>query len=89
MRTVLDSIPDRFRPTVTTLLTERDPALLAAFRVQQKPTLAQQEAMIDVLADAFTEHFGPGHEPTAHGVLIDDALGAFLARWPAEDLIDN
>jgi len=31
MRTVLESIPGEFRPVVTSLLAERDPALLSAF----------------------------------------------------------
>lgn len=51
--------------------------------------MTQQDAVIDVLADAFTEHFGPGHEPTPQGVLIDDALRAFLERWPAGQLTDS
>ncbi|WP_116201536.1 hypothetical protein [Amycolatopsis circi] len=89
MSTVMDSLPDRFRPIVTSLLKQRDPELLTAFQAQEKPTLDQQEAMIDVLGDAFTEHFGPGHEPTEQGKLIDDALGAFLTRWPSEDLTEG
>ena len=89
MSTVMDSLPDRFRPIVTSLLQQRAPELLAAFQAHEKPTLDQQEAMIDVLGDAFTEHFGPGQEPTEQGKLIDDALGAFLTRWPSEDLTDD
>ncbi|PKV97294.1 hypothetical protein ATK30_8269 [Amycolatopsis echigonensis] len=87
--TVLDSLRNRFQPIVTSLLEKHDPELLAAFRVQDKPTLDQQEAMIDVVGDAFSEHFGPGHEPTEQGKLIDDALGAFLTRWPSEDLTED
>lgn len=89
MSTVIESIPAEFRAVVKNLLAERDPQLLSALRSQEKPTLDQQEAMIDVLADAFAEHLGPGHEPTEQGAFIDNALGAFLARWPAEDLVED
>ncbi|KAA9157943.1 hypothetical protein FPZ12_023965 [Amycolatopsis acidicola] len=89
MTTVIDSLPQEFRPVVVRLLAERDPVLLAALQAQEKPTLDQQEEVIDALGDAFTEHLGPGHEPTEEGVLIDNALGAFLTRWPAEDLASD
>jgi len=86
---VFDELPAEFRDVVVELLGQRDPELLAALRKQDKPTLEQQEAVIDVLGDAFTEHLGACHEPTARGVLIDNALGAFLTRWPAEELSDR
>jgi hypothetical protein len=86
--TVFDELPAEFRDIVVELLGQRDPELLGALRNQTRPTLEQQEAVIDVLGDAFTEHLGPGHEPTARGLLIDNALGAFLTRWPAEELAD-
>jgi hypothetical protein len=86
MSTVIDELPGEFRAVVVKLLGERDPGLLAALRTQEKPTLEQQEAVIDVLGDAFSDHLGPGHEPTPQGVVIDNALGAFLTRWPAEEL---
>lgn len=89
MTTVLDGLPLEFQAVFTSLLTKRNPELLHALQTQEKPTLDQQDEVIEVLADAFSEHFGPGHEPTEQGVLIDNALGAFLARWPAEDLTDT
>ncbi|WP_020663161.1 hypothetical protein [Amycolatopsis benzoatilytica] len=89
MSAVIDSVPDEFRPIVTSLLAGRDLELLKALQTREKPTLDQQEAVIDVLGDAFTEHFGPGHEPTEQGKLTDNALGAFLACWPSEDLADD
>ena len=89
MTTVIEGLPEKYREVFTTLLSQRDPELLAALQSQEKPTVAQQDAVIEVLADAFTERFGPGHEPTARGVLIDDALRAFLERWPADQLTDS
>jgi hypothetical protein len=89
VNTVIGALPDEFRTVITNLLAERDPDLLHALQMQEKPTTDQQESVIDVLADAFTEHLGPDDEPTAQGVLIDNALGAFLTRWPTEELLDE
>jgi hypothetical protein len=83
--TVIEELPRRFRELIVKLLAERDPDLLAALRTQEKPTLEQQEAVIDVLTEAFVDHLGPGDEPTPHGVFIDDAMGAFLLRWSDEE----
>jgi hypothetical protein len=89
MSTVLDELSRQHREIVTELLTERAPGLLAALHAQERPTPAQQEAVLDVLVAAFADHLGPEDEPTPRGVVIDDALGAFLMRWPAEDLTDR
>lgn len=89
MNTVIDTLPDEFRTVITNLLAQRDPDLLHALQAREKPTMDQQESVIEVLSDAFTEHLGPGHEPTAQGALIDNALGAFLTRWPTEELLDE
>jgi hypothetical protein len=87
--TVIEALPPRYRGIVVELLDDRAPDLLAALRTQAKPTLVQQEAVLEVLADAFVDHLGPWDEPTPRGALIDDALGAFLERWPAEDLAER
>ncbi|QRP44720.1 hypothetical protein [Amycolatopsis sp. FDAARGOS 1241] len=89
MNSVIDTLPDEFRDIIISLLAERDPELLAALRAQEKPTMDQQEAVIDALADAFSEHLGPGQEPTPQGVLIDNALGAFLTKWPSEVILEE
>ncbi|WIX79215.1 hypothetical protein QRX50_49195 [Amycolatopsis carbonis] len=89
MNTVIDTLPDEFRTVITNLLAERNPDLLLALQTREKPTMDQQELVIEVLSDAFTEHLGPGQEPTAQGALIDNALGAFLTKWPTEDLLDE
>ena len=88
MSTVLETIPERFRAVVTAVLTQRDPGLLLAFRTRERPTLSQQEHLLDVMSDEFAQHLGPGDEPTELGKLIDDALGDFLTRWPGDDLTD-
>ncbi|WP_410597998.1 hypothetical protein [Amycolatopsis sp. lyj-23] len=89
MSNVIDEVPSEFRDVIVELLGEREPELLSALRAQEKPTLDQQEAVIDALGDAFTENLGAGYEPTERGVVIDNALGTFLTRWPAEELSDR
>ena len=86
---VIEALPRRYHGIIVELLGDRAPDLLAALRTQAKPTLAQQEAVLEVLVDAFVDHLGPWDEPTPRGALIDDALGAFLERWPAEDLAEG
>ncbi|MGH3627746.1 MAG: hypothetical protein ACRDRL_09950 [Sciscionella sp.] len=82
---VVDSLPVEFREVLVETLQERDPALLASLRVRREPTLQEREAVEEILADAFTEHFGPGHEPTERGKAVDNTLGAFLTQWPIEE----
>ncbi|KAA0024980.1 hypothetical protein [Antrihabitans cavernicola] len=83
---VLDGLRERDREVIVALLEQRKPELLASFRAEEEPTLQQQDEMIDLLGDAFSENLGPGHLPTERGVEIDNALGAFLTRWPSEAL---
>lgn len=83
---VIEALPRRYRGIIVELLGDRAPDLPAALRTQAKPTLAQQEAVLEVLVGAFVDHLGPWEDPTPRAALIDDALGAFLERWPAEDL---
>jgi hypothetical protein len=87
--TVIEALPRRYRGIIVELLGDRAPDLLAALRTQAKPTLVQQEGVLEVLVDAFVDHLGPFDEPTPRGTLIDDALGAFLEQWPAEDLTER
>jgi hypothetical protein len=88
MSNVLDVVPEHFRVVVENVLSKRDPELLAALQSQDKPTEGQQLGVIDALADEFSEHLGPGQEPTEQGKLVDNALGAFLTAWPNEKLAD-
>ncbi|WP_137816940.1 hypothetical protein [Gandjariella thermophila] len=63
---------------------QRDPALLSSLTTQQHPTQQEREAVEDLLADALSENFGPGHAPTERGTLIEHTIDAFLERWPIE-----
>lgn len=80
---VIEGMPAEYRSIFVEILGRRDPELLSALSVGE-PSREQREAVEDILADEFTDNLGPGHEPTARGALIDDALGAFLLRWPIE-----
>jgi hypothetical protein len=81
---VLDSLPARFQPLVAEIIAQRDEALLAALRAQQEPSQAERSAVEEILSDEFCRNLGPDDEPTPRGRDIDDALGAFLLRWPIE-----
>lgn len=78
-----EQMPEGCRAILNEIIGRRNPDLLAALSVRE-PSREQREAVEDILADAFTDNLGPGHEPTERGVLIDDTLGAFLLRWPIE-----
>lgn len=84
MTNVIDGVPKPHRDVLVAVLQERDPALLASLLEQAAPTMLMWWRVHDEMADAFGEHLGPGHEPTAEGVRIDNALGAFLTRWPRD-----
>jgi hypothetical protein len=83
---VVDEIPQPHRDTFVAVLTERNPHLLDELRHSTLPTQEQWETVEDTLADALAEHWGPGHEPDETGVKIDDAIGAFVTRWPNDNL---
>jgi hypothetical protein len=79
---VFDSLPARFQPLVTEIIAERDQTLLAALRAREEPSQAERSAVEEILSDEFCRNLGPDDEPTQRGRDIDDALGAFLLRWP-------
>jgi hypothetical protein len=83
---VVDEIPQPHRDTFVSVLAERDPRLLEALRHSTLPTWEQWETVSRTFSYALAEHWGPGHEPDETGVKIDDALGAFLTRWPNDIL---
>lgn len=86
MSTVIENLPPQYRDVFVGILGERAPELLDSLRVREKPTRQQQNTVMRILARAFDEHLGPGHEPTSEGVVIDKALRTFLEQWPADDL---
>jgi hypothetical protein len=86
---VIDEIPQPHRDTFVAVLTERDRRLLDALRHSTLPTVEQWETVEETFIEALAPHWGPGHEPDETGVRIDNALGAFMTRWPNDNLADS
>jgi hypothetical protein len=85
---VVDEIPEPHRTTIVSVLEDRDPELLRTLWNSAEPTAAALDAIADTFIYAMSEHYGPGHEPDEIGKRIDNALGAFLTRWPNDRLAD-
>jgi hypothetical protein len=85
----IDEIPEPHRTTFVSVLEDKDPELLRTLRALPVPTVAAWKAAADTLIDAMSEHYGPGHEPDETGKRIDNALGAFMTRWPNDKLADS
>jgi hypothetical protein len=83
---VVDEIPEPHRSTFVSVLEDKDPELLRILRDSTVPTVAAAETVAETFIDALSEHYGPGHEPDETGKRIDNALGAFLTRWPTDSL---
>ena len=81
---VLESLPAKFQALVAEILGERDGSLLAALRARDEPSQAERGAVEEILSDEFCRNLGPDDEPTPRGRDIDNALGAFLLRWPID-----
>jgi hypothetical protein len=81
---VLDSLPAEFRSLVTDVLRARNETLLAALRAHEEPSQQERDAVEEILSDEFSRNLGPDDEPTQRGRDIDNALGAFLLRWPID-----
>jgi hypothetical protein len=86
---VVDEIPEPHRGTFVSVLADKDPELLRTLRNNAVPTVAAADAVAETFIDALSEHYGPGHEPDETGKRIDNALGAFLTRWPTDKLADS
>lgn len=86
---VIDEIPEPHRATFIAVLQDKDPDLLRALRVSTLPTLAEWETVEESFIDALSDHYGPGHEPDETGKRIDNELGAFMTRWPNDNLTDS
>lgn len=85
----IDEIPEPHRTTFVEVLQDKDPELLEQLRASSVPTLDAWEAVEETFIDALSEHYGPGHEPDETGKQIDNALGAFMTRWPNDKLTDT
>lgn len=86
---IVDEIPEPHRTTFVAVLQDNAPDLLDALRASTLPTVAEWEAIEETFIDAMSEHYGPGHEPDETGKAIDNALGAFMTRWPNDALADS
>lgn len=83
---VVDEIPEPHRTAFIEVLEDKDPQLLETLRaMSSSPKFDVWLAVTDTFIDAMSEHYGPGHIPDETGKRIDDALGAFMTRWPNDD----
>ncbi|MDT5051176.1 MAG: hypothetical protein QOJ56_512 [Mycobacterium sp.] len=82
MTNVFDAISPEFRTIIVQELKGRNPALFNELHEASEPTNDQSDAVVDVLGDALSANYGPGHIPNEYGKLIDNAIGAYLLAWP-------
>ncbi|HWC79338.1 MAG TPA: hypothetical protein VG756_05170 [Pseudonocardiaceae bacterium] len=86
---IIDEIPEPHRTIIIEVLEDKDPQLLETLRTSAPPTFDVWLGVTDTMIDAMSEHYGPGHEPDETGKQIDNALGAFMLRWPSDALADS
>ena len=84
MTNVVEALPAEVQTVFVDVLGERDTALLSSLRTQTEPSREERHTVEELLSDEMSKHLGPDYEPTDRGRAIDDAIGAFLARWPME-----
>lgn len=84
MSTVIASLPAEHQGVIVEVLRANSPELLTALLSHDVPTRDEREDVEDILSTEFTRHLKPDYEPTERGVAVDNALGAFLLRWPIE-----
>lgn len=84
MTNVIDSLPPEFREIVAEVVSGADEVLFSALRTQDSPTRAQRIRVEGILSNEFCQNLQANYEPTERGAAIDNALGAFLLRWPIE-----
>lgn len=82
MSNVLDAIPPESRALIVEELMRRNPDLLEELRAARKPTNDQSHYVVDLLIDALSENYGPGHIPNERGKAIDDAIADYFLAWP-------
>lgn len=81
---VFKRIPDEARLLIIKELERRNPALLLELRTSAKPTNAQSDAVVGVLAPALQETFGPDYAPNEYGLAVERAIDAYLEAWPRQ-----
>lgn len=84
MSSVIDSLPHELEAVFVEVVGAQNEDLLRSLRSRQEPTRQERLDVERILSYEFTRNLGPDHEPTPRGRDIDNALGAFLLRWPIE-----
>jgi hypothetical protein len=82
---VVDSLPARYRSVFTEVIGEKDAGLLADLLSHEEPSRDERVAVMNIMSTEFSNHLRLDDEPTDRGRDIDNALGAFLTRWPIEN----
>ena len=83
---VIDELPEPHRTTLVQILREKAPDLVEALRASTLPNYRQWRAVEDAMSSAMSDHYGPGHQPDETGIAAEDALDAFVLRWPNDHL---
>jgi hypothetical protein len=81
---VVSSLPDDMQQMFVEIIGVHSSSLMSSLLEHQEPTLAEREAVEEILSNEFVHWLRPDDEPTDKGRKIDNLLGAFLRRWPIE-----
>ena len=82
--TSIDRLGSEVARTVRDVLGRWAPQLLQALEDTDDPPMALRKQVEDLLATEFVSKEGlqPDHEPTPYGERVDEAIGAFVMRFP-------
>ena len=79
---VFEAIPVDFRHIIVDELKSRNLGLFEELSQNSAPTNAQSDEVLNLLMDALSANYGPGHIPNEYGKAIDKAISAYLLAWP-------
>ena len=82
---VVEALPAGLRQVFIEVIGEHDADLLKSLQARSESDAGQRRAVEELLADEFDNNLGPDWEPTQRGRIINDAIEAFLLRWPITD----
>ncbi|GAA4883111.1 hypothetical protein [Actinomycetospora straminea] len=82
----LDELREDVAATVRDVMRRRAPETLQALEATDDPSMSLRQEVEDVLAREFSskDGLGPDWEPTPYGKQVDEAIGAFVMRFPIE-----
>jgi hypothetical protein len=82
----LDQLREDVAATVRDVMARRAPQVLQALEATDDPAMPLRQEVEDVLAREFSskDGLGPDWEPTPYGKRVDEAIGAFVLRFPIE-----